>query len=411
MKLNAINFEKSNGGMGRALASEDCVSALIFNGLGFTFGTAEGNVKGFDTIATTGSGDSAVTTYAKRFEYLEQLGECGLVYTEKQANSSLTAAQKAMNVVYYHVSEFFRMNSNGVLYVAIKSGSNAVIADDLATVQNYANGAIRQVGVFNSALLDVEGLQTVLTTLEKQHKPMSCVVTYDGADVALQTLTSASLRTKGCCNVSVLIGCDYSTTLVEELGEYVNYGCIGACMGAISKASVHECIAWVQKFPLGLETPALFNGNLIRNVTEANKELLNNNYLFVLTHVGDADCYFNDSHTLDLSTSDYAYIENVRTIDKACRGVYANMLPYLASPLKVDAATGKMSADTVSFLETVAARALEQMETAGELSGYKAEIDPNQNVLATSKLEVVIKQVGVGVMRIVNVKIGFATKI
>ena len=136
-----------------------------------------------------------------------------------------------------------------------------------------------------------------------------------------------------------------------------------------------------------------------------------NRYIFVRTHVGNADNFFNDSHTLDEPTSDYAYIENVRTIDKACRGVRANLLPYLNSPLKVDAETGQLDPGTVAFLETTAGKALEDMEKAGELSGYRAEIDPEQNVLATSEVEVIIKNVPMGVMRSVHVKIGFTTSL
>lgn len=48
---------------------------------------------------------------------------------------------------------------------------------------------------------------------------------------------------------------------------------------------------------------------------------------------------------------------------------------------------------------------------AGELSGYKAEIDPDQNVISTSQVEVIIKNVPTGTMRKVNVKIGFTTKL
>jgi len=127
--------------------------------------------------------------------------------------------------------------------------------------------------------------------------------------------------------------------------------------------------------------------------------------------LGNADNYYNDSHTLDLPTSDYAYIENVRTMDKATRGIRQNLLPYLNAPLYVDATTGKLRPDMVAFLETTAGRALEEMEKAGELSGYKAEINPEQNVLATSELEVQIKQVPVGVMRVVKVKIGYTTSV
>ena len=133
--------------------------------------------------------------------------------------------------------------------------------------------------------------------------------------------------------------------------------------------------------------------------------------MFVRTHVGIADNYFNDSHTLDVETSDYAYIENVRTIDKACRGVRTNLLPYLNSPLNIDPTTGQLDRNPVAYLETVAGKALEEMEKAGELSGYVAEIDPAQNVLNTGVLKVIIKNVPTGVMRQVQVQIGFVTSL
>ncbi len=412
-KLNDIRFQKTNGGMGRSAASEDPISGLVFAGFGadtLTFGAADGNLKGFDPVG------SPATAFIKKFQYVEQLAEAGIVWTENGNGSgtqgALTASEKAKNALYYHISEFFRMNEEGTLYVMIKNADTAVAAADLTTLQNYANGAMRQCGIFSGTLIAIADLQTELSAMEANHMPMSVVETYNGQSVTMATLTGTSLASAGKCNVSVLIGCDGDATLAGNLGTYASYGCIGACIGAISKAAVHECIAWVKQFPLGLKAPALFNGQLIKNVSIANQELLNDNrYIFVRTHVGDADNYFNDSHTCDVVTSDYAYIENVRTIDKACRGVRANLLPYLNAPLKVDAETGKLDAPMVAFLETTAGKALEDMEKAGELSGYKAEIDPEQNVLATSTVEVVIKNVPMGVMRKINVKIGFATKL
>jgi hypothetical protein len=106
----------------------------------------------------------------------------------------------------------------------------------------------------------------------------------------------------------------------------------------------------------------------LREVSLTNLNLINDNrYLFVRTHVGITDNYFNDSHTLDEVTSDYAYIENERTIDKAIRGIRTNLLPYLSSPLQVDATTGNLSSHTVAFLETTAGKALEDMEKAGRV--------------------------------------------
>ena len=59
---------------------------------------------------------------------------------------------------------------------------------------------------------------------------------------------------------------------------------------------------------------------------------------------------------------------------------------------------------------TAIAAAAEDMQKAGELSGMLVEIDPDQDVLSTSELEFVIKQVGVGVLRRIRCKIGFAKK-
>ena len=175
---------------------------------------------------------------------------------------------------------------------------------------------------------------------------------------------------------------------------------------------MNECIAWVSKFPCGLSKPGFITGELLTDVTVTDLNLVNDQkFIFVRTHVGDAGNYYNDSFTLDLATSDYAYIENVRTIDKATRGIRSKMLPFLNAPIYVDAETGKLRADMVSFLETLASETLVEMEKAGELSGYQASIDPDQNILATSQLQVVIKNVPVGVMRVVNIKIGLTTKL
>jgi hypothetical protein len=221
-----------------------------------------------------------------------------------------------------------------------------------------------------------------------------------------------SLEKPDFSNVSVLVSCDLNPELKERIGLFYNYGCIGTALGAISKAAVHECIAWVQKFPLGLREPGFICGDLLKNVSMGNLGLINNNrYIFVRTHVGNANNYFNDSHTLDVTTSDYAYIENVRTIDKATRGIRKNLLPYLNAPLYVDAKSGTLRPDMVAFFETTAGRALEDMEKAGELSGYKVEIDPAQNVLVDSELKIQIKKVPVGVMRMVRIKIGYTTSL
>lgn len=411
--LNDIAFVKGNGGMGRTSGSDDVISGLIFGGLGLSMAattqnetTAPADVAGFDAVDDN--------TYLRRFTYPEELDGLGIVFTPAPEEGELTAKQKAVNALHYHITEFFRMNPEGVLYVLVKNGSTAASVADIAALQTFAGGNIRQVGVFNSTMLPVAEAQAACTALEEAHRPLSVVLTYSGKNMELAALKTgtAALAADGRCNVSLLVGCDADTALQAALGDFAFYGCIGACIGAVSKAHVHESIAWVGNFPLGLKAPALFNGNLIRNIATSDLEVLNGNRcIFPVIHAGDADNYFNDSHTLDVDSSDYAYIENVRTIDKACRGIRGKLLPSLNSPLKVDPGTGKLDTPTVAFLETTAGEALEEMEKAGELSGYKVEIDPDQNVISTGDVEIIIKKVPVGVMRKVRVKIGFASSL
>lgn len=442
MALNDITFQKMSGGIGRATASEDPISGLILDASAITGDTFSSLSEHFDVLNVETSDHTKVDVLAQRIKYPEQLSDYNIIdqVIDKETTPKMTGQELklayTLNAIVYHVKEFFRINPEGVLYLMLNTSEKACEGAFIKKLQNYSAGSIRQLGVLTKELNSkkLDDFQLAATELEEEHTPLSLVVTYSGFNqditttgtqapyvhkftgtpVALSMLegVSGNLIKKGRCNVSVLIGGDISVDNVLNLGHYAYYGCIGTTLGAISKAKVHESIAWVKSFPLSLELPGFITGDVLNEVKTGTLNALNNNkYIFVRTHVGDANNYFNDSFSLDEPASDYAFIEAVRTIDKACRGVRKHLLPYLNSPLYVDADSGKLSPTTAAFLETTAGRALESMQRAGELSGYKVEIDREQNVLATSKLEVVIKKVGVGVMRRVNIKIGYTTKL
>jgi hypothetical protein len=416
--MNDIVFKKENGGMGRRAASEDPVSGLVIalSGAISPGALAEWEENGFEAIVLAeADGEVTDALYVVRVSYYEQLKN---TYGISPVDSPEDASQKVLNTVDYHVREFFRISPSGTLYLAVRPG-NSVSVGDVEALQTYSGGSVRQMGLFGGTVALLSSYQEACARLEGNHQPLSLLVTYAGRGsyagsvVSLSTLRGGSNHVSaGRSNVSILAGCDLDPALVARLGDFAYFGCIGNALGALSKAAVNESIAWVQKFPLGLSVPGFISGDLLKNVSAGDRDLIDGNrYIFVRTYEGDSGCYYNDSHTLDVKTSDYAFIENVRTMDKATRGIRTNLLPWLNAPLYVDASTGRLRPDTVAFLEATASRALEDMEKAGELSGYKVEIDPEQNVLATSLVEVVIKNVPVGVMRKVTVKIGFATAV
>ncbi len=161
-----------------------------------------------------------------------------------------------------------------------------------------------------------------------------------------------------------------------------------------------------------MDVPALIDGTPLGEFTPAQIQSIHDKgYLFVIKHIGYTGTFFNDSFTATAQDSDFGTIENNRAIDKAQRGVYIRLLPKVSGPIYIDPSSGNISADAIASLEAVAAIPLEQMERDGEISGFEIFINPDQDVLSTSKLQVTMKIVPVGVLREITVNIGFALNI
>lgn len=334
---------------------------------------------------------------------------------DKAEELGITADATAWSVkmLHYQLEEVFRINPSITLYVGLFSKPESMTFREMKTVQNYAEGAIRQMAIWNGDTAptadNIVKLEAVADSLDTENAPLSTL--YAPLVSNYKNLPS-NLATNN-PRVSVVIAQAGSGTGAELYKSKDNktkatVSAIGVALGTLSKAAVHQCIAWVKNFPSGISMPALGDGTLVRTIDKGELEKLDTNrYLFLNNVVGVAGSYWNDSHTMDSPTSDYAAIESVRTMDKAVRGIRTYLTPELGGNVYIDPNTGKLQSYTVSHLETTANIPLEEMEKAGELSGYKAEIDAEQDVLSTSTIEVTIKNVPVGVVRKFKVKIGF----
>lgn len=435
MALNDIKFVRGQGGMGRRAASEDVISGLIMALPSHPVILSTGLEAGFIKEVTIVNNNNEIADprfYVAQVEYYQQLADICDIKPADIDYENVDNTQIIKNVIDYHVREFFRMSPTGKLWLGIIMSENGtrVYPEAILTLQNKAEGKIRQVGVLTSDFSDMAAYQAIAAGngvengLEQNHRPLSIIVTANGQKDSPENLqlselvqeneylsTDVNMSRK---NVSMLISCDLDTTVLALLGEqkYGYYGCIGNCLGAVSAASVNECIGWVGKFPLGLKKPGFITGELLTEVVDGVLGSLNEKrYIFVRLVEGAADCYYNDSHTLDVATSDYAYIENVRTMDKATREIRKRLVPFLNSPIKVDAESGKLSAMDIATLENAGQIALDEMEKVGELSGYSVTINPDQNILSTSNLEISIVNVPTGVIRNMTIKIGYAKTI
>lgn len=386
----SIKFQRTNGNIPKTAAGQDHISGFI----------------AYVSALPSGFSENARVQACSSIETAEKLG----ITSDESAAWEIRA-------LHYHLSEVYRLNPGISLYVGLftkPSGENYTFSE-IKVLQNYASGSIRQVAVWCGHKIltagDLTALQGIATYLQEYDRPLSILY---APKVTSVTSMVTNLAGAGKCNVSVVIGQAGKGVGADLYADAGNTGKtsvsgIGVALGITSRAAVHQSIASVENFPTGIDLPAFGDGTLLRDLDSAIVESLDTaRYLYFVTYDGFADSYFNDSHTMDDAVSDYAMIENVRVMDKAVRGIRKALLPKLGGTLYVDAETGQLASYEVEYLTTLANKPLEDMQKAGELSGLLVEIDPNQDVLATSTLEFVIKQVGVGVLRHIKCKIGFA---
>ncbi len=324
-----------------------------------------------------------------------------------------------IDILYYHISEYFRIQPKGELYVGLYVEESTTYAyADVTTVINFSSGSIKQLSVYHNNVVWVTtqptALQAIVTASIAVFKPFQVVL---GAEIS-GTASVASLT-----DISGLTAPNVSTCIAQD-GYNAGYklwkataksiGAVGTMLGAVSFAAVNESIAWVQKFNMAvteMDTIAFANGQLYTALADSQFESLNNySYTFLRKFVNYTGSFWSDSKTNVIATSDYSTIENNRVYQKITRTVRAAMLPALSSPLKVNA-DGTLSAATIAYFETLANSPLEAMEAANELSAHKIIINPSQNVLATSTIELTLQNVPLGVARIIKVNVGFVKSV
>lgn len=394
--MQNLTITRTNGNLVRSLAGEDHISGLVFYSA--TLPLADEGVAGFT--------DTERIHALSSIEGAEKLGV------------TADAAAWETKVLHYTLASIFNMNPGVSLYVGIfKPAAGANAFSEIKQIQNFAGGRLRQVGVWNGAVelseTIVNSLQSVATTLEAQNKPLSILYAPKLTDVTrLESFAKAGRK-----NVSVVIAQDGEGVAAALYSDAANaakasVSALGDLLGAVSKAKVHQSVAWVEQFPTNIAVAAFSDGTRYRDLDTATIEELDaDRYIFCRTYEGFAGTFFNDNHTLDLPTSDYAYISDVRTMDKAVRGIRSYLVPKLGRSMKVDANTGKLERTTVEHLITTGNKGLEDMERDGELSGYRFDIDPDQNILSTSRVRGVVKNVPVGVMRNLDLEIGYAASV
>jgi len=392
--MNDVIINKLGGGLGRRLPNQDMYSGLLANGVAVSAGAQLGTIyrlKGVSDAVAIGIDADYDTT-----------------------NTVL---------VYEHISEFFRVNPNGDLFLMLVAQS--VSFEDMLDKAEAGNakkllldseGAIRQLAVAYNPSTPVADFTATTAAIVKaqelaedeyvKHRPVFIILEGKGFDPDAATLFD--FRAQNSEDVAVMCGQSLSVSKLDT--DFALYAAVGTMLGAVSLAKVNEKISWVEKFNMygGSLSASGLGGLALTSFTEGQVESLEaKGTIFFRTHIGKAGLYFNNSHACTELISDYAFLENSRTIGKAVRLIREVMLPRLDSPVLIDEASGKLSPAVVKSWESDGRRALEEMLRGEEISSLDVYIDPDQNILATNELNISFWIVPTGSASKIIVSIGF----
>ena len=323
--------------------------------------------------------------------------------------------------LYKHVKEFYDEVEEGtklVIFPVDKAKTFTELCDkdtgaikELITAQNGALRGIFVAGDGREATLTTNGLDDDLfTALPKAQQLAEWATTslYAPLFIVLEGRgykggAVKDLHKEAYNRVGILIG----DTVKASEGAAV-----GMMAGRLATLPVQRNIARVKNG--ALKPIALFIGDKpVEENASAVSDLYDAGYITPRKYVGKAGYFFTDDRLACEQTDDYAHITARRTIDKAYRIAYAALLELMMDELSVNE-DGTLQHGIIMAWQQMMENAVNRaMTAAGELSadengaGCKAYIDPAQNVLATSKIELVLKVRPFGYARYVDVKLGF----
>lgn len=406
MNRPRLNILKLNGQLGRTATTADMTTAVVMN-----------------AVATDDMDLGTIYT----LNSIDDVEALGLNDAYDDTNSVLT---------YHRLKKMFFNNPSIVIHfmpvaqtvtltqMADKANNYlAKVLRDKAGECKLAMIALNPITSYTATIttgLDADCITALYKLQEladfEYSKDRFCDFFLEGRSFSGSASAVLNLRTleSECPDVHTWIGADNDVSNLKPI--YNKYASVEDFVSMISLAEVSQNAGeQIPEFSLTDVTNGYYlNGGLssgshINTYTDDNLDLLNEKGLNFATLVpGVIGYHIVDTNSASAITSDYAYVENNRTIKKAIRLARVAVLPKVKSRLYVDPNTGKLQPEISKSLEVVAQEALRPMLADGDISGgIDCFVDPNQNVLTTSKLEMKLTFVPVAIGREITLKIGF----
>lgn len=386
MPLPGVQIQVGDGALGRTVATADGVAGLVLTGI-----AASG--LGLNTVARINSLSDAVARGITLATHPHAYKEIGDFYAQAGSGAELWIILVADTTT--HAAVYANLTGPMLKLLTMAGGRITIAGHSMGRQVGYAPTRVALVDYDLPAV--AAAAQVLATAQAAQFTPVRIVL--DGSYL-IESLPGVIASVKGGSDrVAVFLGTD------ALFGKSV--ASMGRFMGRLAAIPVHQSVARVKTGPFSANG-SLTSTTPITDYTAADLGLLHDaGYMALRTFTGKQGAYVTDDVTLAAPTSDYTSLARGRVIDKAIRLAYLTYVEELNDTVEITE-KGTLLPTKVSYIEDVILRTLSQRLVAeGNCSGVAVSVDPNQNVLATDKIEVVIKITPLGYLKNIVVKLGF----
>ncbi|MDE6493008.1 MAG: DUF2586 family protein [Bacteroidales bacterium] len=386
MALPGVNIVLGNGGLGRVSASDDGIAGLILGGTAVE-GLLEldkhyqlSSTKDLATLGVTSENNPLVDHEVRSF--YAQAGEGAELHLMVVSTATLLADM-------------------------VDSGAES----PLSKLIEAAAGRIKMVGV--NRLLPDEYQADTTQGIDKDailaaDKAQKTAENYAGKIMPFRIFLPAPEWT-GEVGSFQPSGSSYNRVamVLASEGKLENQypAAIGMVLGRAAKAEPQQDLGRVKFGSLAAEgyftdgSPFLDKQGLADSLNDAG-------FIFFLNYPSKNGCYLNGCPMACAATDDYAVLNNGRIMDKAMRIAYDTYITEIMDNVKVGD-DGKLPSGVCSSFEAMIENAVASLMD-GQISSFSAYVNPEQNILSTSTLNIECAIVPLGVLKVINVLLSFS---
>lgn len=389
MSLPNVNITLGNGNIGTVTLSDDGIAGLILTGAAVS--TTLELDKVYVISSTSDLKKLGLTAENNPLAYKDVLG-----FYESAGDGAelhLLVVEEGTTL-----TEICSMEDGSPLKTLIDSAAGRIRLVGININPDAEYSPTVTSGIDQDVVTAVTAAQQVAESYLKQIAPFVVLLpalAWNGSTTSLYQPREGSQN-----SVSVVMASDG----VYGESEYYS-AAIGRVLGRLATCAVNISLARVRDGSL-VADGYLTNGKKPEESYSLWNALHDAGYIIYRTYIGKNGYYLNDDPTAVATTDDYHRISLVRVIQKALVICYKTYIDEIMDSIEVDPETGKVPQPMCKYYEQLLVRAI-NTNMEGEISGFTAYVDANQDLISTNALKVQAKVVPTALLKEINVDLSF----